>query len=70
MDGRVSVYLYSYWDEDSQARKTSTLYATFEAIRNGLGVPVYTSEIEIDMGSLGEGGFYYPDGARKAKPVQ
>jgi len=70
MDGRVCVYQYNYWDEDSQSRKTSTLYATFEAIRNGLGVPIYTSVIEIDMARLGEGGFYYPDGAAKAKPVE
>jgi hypothetical protein len=70
MDGRICVYLYSYWDEESQSRKTSKLYATFDAIRNGLGMPVYTSVIEIDVARLGEGGFYYPEGTAKAKPVE
>jgi hypothetical protein len=39
----VLVYQYLYWDQHAQIRKLSGRYATFDAIKDGLGVPVYPS---------------------------
>ena len=56
----VLVYLYTYWDADSQSQKTSTQYATSEAIRNGLGQFVPASERKVLRAELMEGAFYVP----------
>lgn len=58
--GKLLVYRYTYWDEDAQCRATSTIYATFEAIRNGLGTPLYPTALEIDRSELRQGGLYVP----------
>ena len=57
---QVLVYLYTYWDADSQSQKTSTRYATVEAIRNGLGQSVHASERKVSKAELVDGAFYIP----------
>ena len=54
----VLVYLYTYWDEESKSHKTSTRYATADAIKNGLGVPVLSTERKIERRELVDGEFY------------
>lgn len=39
----VLVYQYLYWDDHAQIRKLSGRYATFDAIKDGLGIPLYAS---------------------------
>ncbi len=56
----VSVYQYTYWDEASNERKTSTRYATMDVIRSGLGVPVFTSEKRVPVNELVNG--FHRDG--------
>jgi hypothetical protein len=56
---RALVYRYVYWDEATRSHKTSTLYATLPAIRNGLGSPVYEGAIYVDSDHL-DGGIYVP----------
>jgi len=34
------VYKYEYWDEKTGTLRTSDTHATFDAIMNGLGVPL------------------------------
>lgn len=60
MDGRVFVYRYQYWDEESQWRKISAVFATEETIRNGLGVVLHNSAIEVDPRLLHGTGIYNP----------
>lgn len=61
MPDKILVYRYTYWDEASQQRKTSSLYATVEVIRNGLGTPVYTTALEVERRLLRDGGIYVPE---------
>ena len=53
------VYLYTFWDEQTKAMKTSTVYATIPAIHNGLGIPLYEQVLTVDAFDL-EGGIYDP----------
>jgi hypothetical protein len=39
----VVVYRYDYWDEDQLRMITSTLEATLQCIRDGLGIPIIES---------------------------
>jgi hypothetical protein len=34
------VYKYEYWDDATNTLRTSNTHATFDAIMNGLGVPL------------------------------
>jgi hypothetical protein len=56
-DGRdeVFVYQYMYWDEPSREKKTSKHYATLGTIRNGLGIPVFTSEKRVAASEVVDG---------------
>ena len=54
----VVVFLYTYWDEESKSHKTSTRYATADAIKNGLGLPVHSTERKVDRSELVDGEFY------------
>ena len=71
---KVLVYLYSSWDDESKSHKTSTRYATIDAIKNGLGVPVLKSERKIKRSELIDGSFYdrnsqnFPDRKRAKTP--
>ena len=60
MQGRVLVYRYQFWDEETQWRRISSLYATEETIRNGLGVVLHHTAIEVDPASLHGTGLYDP----------
>jgi hypothetical protein len=57
---RIVVYRYTYWDEQAGWMKTSSIYATFEMISNGLGVAVLDSGLEVDQEALRFGGVYIP----------
>jgi hypothetical protein len=65
-DDAIWVYLYQYWDEESQCRRVSSLYATEELIRHGLGVPVHTSAIKVDRSDLKDRGLYIPSDEQPA----
>src|SRR5688572_18637197 len=56
---RALVYRYVYWDEATQSHKTSSIYATLPAIRNGLGSPVHEGAMYVDSDDL-QGGIYVP----------
>ncbi len=58
---RVFVYLYQYWDEETQSQKTSKLYATLEVIHAGLGTPLYPSALEVERAHLHDGTYMPPD---------
>ena len=60
MPDTVTVYQYTYWDEETKTHKTSVLYATLDMIRNGLGQPVYGSEIKVRRAELRDGGIHVP----------
>lgn len=60
MEGRVLVYHYQYWDEETQWRRISAVYATEETIRNGLGVVLHHTGIEIDPALVHDTGVYDP----------
>jgi hypothetical protein len=62
----VWVYLYQYWDEETQSKRVSSLYATEEAIRHGLGTPVHTSAMKVGRGELKDGGIYIPSDEQPA----
>ena len=36
----ILVYRYSFWDDRKRVQRVSVRYATLEAIRNGLGIPL------------------------------
>ena len=55
----VWVYQYIYWDDVAQQRKTSEKYATLEAIRNGLGVPLHTTGRKV-AATEAPNGMYVP----------
>lgn len=59
----VLVYLYTYWDDRTHKQETSTRFATLEAIRNGLGLPVLENARKVDRAGLIEGAFYVPSPA-------
>lgn len=59
-NAKVLVYRYLFWDEETRSRKTSSVYATAELIRNGLGTPVHTSALEVDRSDLRDGGIDAP----------
>jgi hypothetical protein len=63
MPDTLTVYLYTYWDEETKTHKTSGVYATLDMIRNGLGRPVYGSELKVRRADLRDGGFYVPANA-------
>lgn len=56
----VLVYLYTYWDDRSKKQEISTRFATLEAIRNGLGLPVLENARKVDPERLIDGAFYIP----------
>ena len=58
--GRVLVYRYQFWDEDTQWRRISALYATEETIRKGLGVILHNTALEVDLEELHGTGVYDP----------
>jgi hypothetical protein len=58
-DSRVWVYRYTYWDDEAGKEKTSHVLATLEAIKMGLGVPVFSSAMKVDPQDVA-GGFYMP----------
>lgn len=43
----ILVYRYSFWDDHYQIRQVSTGWATLDAIRNGLGVPIFTESKRV-----------------------
>jgi hypothetical protein len=57
---KVAVYRYMYWDDASNGRKYSSVYATLEAIQ-GLGTPAYATRMEVDRLSLRDDGIYVPE---------
>ena len=59
-NAEVLVFQYTYWDQASNRQRTSTLYATEEVIRNGLGVPIHASAIKVLRSHLRDGGIYVP----------
>ena len=59
MEEEVTVYLYTYWDEEAQSRKTSLRYATMDMIGKGLGQPVSASAIKVGREDLIQG-MYMP----------
>ena len=60
MQSGVLVYRYQFWDEETQWRRISALYATEETIRNGLGVVLHHTVLEVDPASLHGTGLYNP----------
>lgn len=56
----VWVYRYTYWDADSGERKLSSLYATFEACKNGLGIPDHSTAKSVRRRDLRDGGIFVP----------
>ena len=64
---KVWVYQYTYWDEASRTHKTSTQYATMDAIRNGLGIPVLSSERKVWRADLTHGEMYVPKEPKEPK---
>lgn len=62
----VWVYLYQYWDEQSRTHKVSSLYATDDVIRAGLGVKVHGSGMQVEAAALTDGGIYIPSDERPA----
>ena len=57
-DERVWVYQYKYWHEASRTFKVAEMFATLDAIRNGLGVPVFTNARQVSMSDI-VGGIYH-----------
>ena len=55
----VWVYQYIYWDHTTQQHKTSEKYATMEAIRDGLGVPLHTTGRKVAASEV-PNGVYVP----------
>ena len=43
----VKVYRYSYWDEDTRTLRESSVYATLDMIRCGLGQPLFKTVIVV-----------------------
>ena len=66
MENFVTVYRYTFWDEPSQARKTSDVFATMDQIRSGLGQPVHASALKVPLEELGENGVYRATETRPA----
>ena len=60
VEERVVVYQYMYWDNATNSRKKSKLYAPAELIKNGLGEPIYTSGRDIPRSWLIDG-IFVPD---------
>jgi hypothetical protein len=70
---KISVHKFQVWDSVSDSMKSSTRYATVDAIRNTAhGVPIPGTEIQVEASELGgeiEGMTsrnYVPDGERAA----
>jgi len=59
MSQSVYVYRWSYWDSAASADRTSTMYATLELIKCGLGKPVLGTAKKIARDDLRDG-FYLP----------
>jgi hypothetical protein len=55
--GVVWVYQYVYWDEALRSHRTSTRFATLDAIRCGLGQPVNASAKKVAVCDLIDGAF-------------
>jgi hypothetical protein len=62
----IWVFLYTYWDEHSGSEKLSSLYATEEVLRSGLGKKVHASGIRVDRTALTDGGIYIPSDQQPA----
>lgn len=60
MADKILVYQYMYWDEATRSRLTSSVYATNDVIRNGLGTPIHSSAIEVSRAELRDGGIFVP----------
>ncbi len=60
LQGRVLVYRYQFWDEETQWRRISSLYATAEMIHKGLGVVLHDTALEVDLSDLHGTGIYNP----------
>ena len=58
--GRVLVYRYQFWDEETQWRRISSLYATADMIHNGLGIVLHDTALEVDVEALHGTGIYDP----------
>jgi hypothetical protein len=58
MENFVTVYRYTFWDEQAQERRSSDVFATLEQIRSGLGQPIHASAIKVPLADLGENGVY------------
>jgi hypothetical protein len=48
----VVVYRYDYWDEDQHRMVTSTLEATLQCIKDGLGIPVIESGRKVPRAAV------------------
>lgn len=57
---QILVYRYDHWDPNSNTRKTSEVYATIMAIRHGLGMPLFETEMWVSEKDV-KGGIYTPN---------
>lgn len=60
LNGRILVYRYQFWDEETQWRRISALYATEDTIRKGLGIILHNTALEVDLEALHGTGIYNP----------
>ena len=60
LEGRILVYRYQFWDEETQWRRISALYATEDTIRKGLGIILHNTALEVDLAALHGTGIYDP----------
>ena len=62
---RVFVFRYLFWDEASQSRRVSSVLATEEAIRGGLGVRIDGGSMMVLRSALRDDGVYVLPAPRK-----
>lgn len=65
MTETVTVYRFTYWDENAGAHVTSSRYATLETIRSGLGNAVPESALKVRRSDLTDGLYLPSDTSRR-----
>lgn len=64
MDGdkrrKIDVYQYLYWNDATKAQEVSRVYAPLDVIKNGLGMAILASGIQIQTWELMASGVYDP----------